>query len=261
MNSTFFFNLPLYILAFAIFFLIIFFNWIGYMFKKRELRKFPGEEPENMGSVGNTMLGVMSLLLGFTFAISVSRYEERRLATIEEANNIGTALLRCDMYPDSIRNAFRADFKDYIESRIAYYDVGDDENKISQQLQNAGMISDRIWKRAAHYSQRPEMMIQSQQMIPSLNSMIDIVTTRDAYRTSKMPPLILWVLLILVLTSAFVLGSEYNGKTKRKGKILGFAIVMTLTLNLITELNHTRRGLINLNTVEQKMRDLRALVN
>jgi len=74
------------------------------------------------------------------------------------------------------------------------------------------------------------------------------------------PRLVLWVLLILVLTSAFVLGSDYNGKKRSKILILSFAISMTLTLNLILELNRPRKGLINLNAVEQKIVDLRELV-
>ena len=78
--------------------------------------------PEDLGAVEGSMLGVMALLLGFTFSIAISKFETRRQITVEEANEIGTAILRCDMYPDSLRNLLRADFKEYIEARIAYYD-------------------------------------------------------------------------------------------------------------------------------------------
>src|SRR6187399_1684382 len=252
-------EIPIYFLSAIIFFLIMLFNWLGFKFKKRQLEKYPGRVPENLGSVEGSMLGAMALLLGFTFSIAISKFETRRQITVDESNEISTALLRSDMYPDSVRNPLRADFKEYIETRITYYAVGDDEKKIKQELIKAGEISDRIWKRVAFQAQNPNNIAITAQMIPAVNDMIDIVTTRDAGRISRVPRLVLLVLLGLVLISSFVLGSDYNGKKRNKILIFSYAIAMTLTLDLITELDRPREGLINLNAVEQKMIDLREL--
>ena len=253
-------HIPIYLLSAIIFFLILLFNWFGFKFKKWHLEKYPGRVPEDLGAVEGSMLGVMALLLGFTFSIAISKFETRRQITVNEANAIGTAILRCDMYPDSVRNPLRADFKEYIETRIAYYAVGDNEEKIKQELIKAGEISDRIWKRVALQAQNPNNLAITTQMIPAVNDMIDIVTTRDAGRISRVPRLVLWVLLALVLISSFVLGSDYNGKKRNRILIFSYALAMTITLDLITELDRPREGLINLNGVEQKMIDLRGLV-
>src|SRR6187399_3516202 len=175
-------EIPIYFLSAIIFFLILLFNWIGFKFKKWHLEKYPGRVPENLGSVEGSMLGATALLLGFTFSIAISKFETRRQITVDEANEIGTAILRCDMYPDSVRNPLRADFKEYVETRIAYYTAGNDEEKIKQELIKAGEISDRIWKRVALQSQKPNNLAITTQMIPAVNDMIDIVTTRDAGR-------------------------------------------------------------------------------
>ena len=260
MNSNFFLQIPSYILVLIIFFLIILFNWWGFRYKKKQLQKYPGQVPENMGAVEGSILGVLSLLMGFTFSLAVGKFETQRELTTEEANDIGTAILRCDMYPDSVRSPLRADFKEYVEARLDYYTAGNDLEKINQSMVKAAEISDRIWKRAALQSQDRENIVRSAQMIPALNSMIDIVTTRDAGRISRVPQLILWILLFLVLVSSFILGTDYNGKRRNKTLILGYAIVTTLTLGLINELNRPRRGLINLDAVEQKMTDLKEMV-
>src|SRR5688572_4700984 len=115
--SNSFFHLPIYVLSFIIFCLILISNWLGYRYKKRQLELYPGQVQEAMGSVEGSMLGVLSLLLGFTFSVAVSKYEARRHFTVDEANLIGTAILRCDMYPDSIRSPLLGDFKQYIETR------------------------------------------------------------------------------------------------------------------------------------------------
>ena len=253
-------GIPIYILSAIIFFLILLFNWFGFKFKKRQLEKYPDRVSGNMGSVEGSMLGAMALLLGFTFSIAISKFETRKDVAVEEVNAIGTAILRCDMYPDSVRNPLRADFKEYVETRIAYYTVGRDEEKIKQQLNKADEISDRIWKRVTLHSQKPSTLAVTAQMIPAVNAMIDIVTTRDADRISMVPRLVLWVLLVLVLISSFVLGSDYNGKKRNKILILSYAVAMTITLDLIVELDRPRQGLINLNAIEQKMIDLRELV-
>ena len=258
--TTVFSYVPIYILSILIFFLVLLFNWGGFKFKKWHLEKYPGRVPEDLGAVEGSMLGVMALLLGFTFSIAISKFESRRQITVDEANEIGTAILRCDMYPDSVRNPLRADFKEYIETRIAYYAVGDDEEKIKQEIKKAGEISDRIWKRVARQAQNRDNVAITAQMIPAVNDMIDIVTTRDASRISRVPRLVLLVLLGLVLISAFVLGSDYNGKKRNRILILGYAMAMTITLTLIVELDRPREGLINLNAIEQKMIDLRELV-
>ena len=253
-------EIPIFLLSAIIFFLILLFNWGGFKFKKWQLEKYPDRVSGDLGSVEGSMLGAMALLLGFTFSIAISKFETRRQITVEEANDIGTAILRCDMYPDSVRNPLRADFKEYVETRIAYYTAGNDEKKIKQELVKAGKISDRIWKRVALQSQKPNTLAVTAQMIPAVNAMIDIVTTRDAGRVSRVPRLVLWVLLALVLISSFVLGSDYNGKKRNRILIFSYALAMTLTLDLITELDRPREGLINLNAVEQKMIDLRELV-
>ena len=49
---------------------------------------------------------------------------------MEEANDIGTAILRSDLYPDSIRNEFRKDFKNYVQARIEFFDAGHDLAKV-----------------------------------------------------------------------------------------------------------------------------------
>ena len=256
----FFDQIPIHFLTIIIFLLILLFNWFGFKFKKWHLEKYPGRVPEDLGAVEGSMLGVMALLLGFTFSIAISKFESRRQVTVEEANEIGTAILRSDMYPDSVRNPLRADFKEYIETRIAYYDVGSDEEKIKQELEKAAGISGRIWKRVALQAQNPSNVAITTQMIPAVNDMIDIVTTRDASRISRVPRLVLWVLLGLVLISAFVLGSDYNGKKRNRILIVSYALAMTITLNLIAELDRPREGLINLNAIEKKITDLRELV-
>ena len=75
----------------------------------------------------NSLLGVLfalsGLILAFTFGMSGTRLEKVRNVVESEANDIGTAILRSDLYADSVREGFRADFKNYLEAVIDFMKI------------------------------------------------------------------------------------------------------------------------------------------
>jgi len=251
--------IPAFYLAFPFLFFLIFINWLGYKFKNRHIRKFPGTEHVGIGPTEGSLLGLTALMLSFTFGMSASKFETRRQLIISETNEIGTTILRCDLYPDSIRNILRADLKNYLETRIDYFTVKDDEIKIKNTLVRADSISTIIWNTVATASHDPKNMIASQQMVPSLNGMIDIVTTREGTRRAMVPGMVLIVLCILVIVSAFLSGYGSKSLERNKVLVLAFAVMTTLALYLVIDLDKPRQGFVNLNSSEQLLEDLRGL--
>jgi FtsH-binding integral membrane protein len=252
------FDLHPYLLLPFVFFLIVLFSFLGYRYKKYRLKKHPEEELQTVRIQG-AALGILSLLMGFTFSVAMTKFETQRRVISQEAAYITTAILRCDMYPDSLRKLLRADFKDYVEARIAYYDT--DLAKSEQERKKGEVISKRIWEKVIFQMKNSENVIRAGQMIPAVNNVMDVVINRDGEKVSKVPFLVLWVLLIFMLIDAFVIGRDLVDKQNRR-KIVTFtyALVMSLTLNLIIELHQTRTGLINLDAVQKQIINLRELL-
>ena len=123
MNSS-FFQLPPSFMMIIIFSLIILFIWFGYSFNKIRTTKYPEVLKQTPGAIEGSVVGIMSLLLGFTFSFVVSRYEVRRQLVVDEMVSVNTAIFRCDLFPDSTRKLLHADFKEYLEARIKYYETG-----------------------------------------------------------------------------------------------------------------------------------------
>ena len=251
--------IPAFYLAVPFLFLLILVNYLGYRFKGYHIRKFPGTEHVGIGPTEGSLLGLTALLLSFTFGMSATKYDTRRQHIVSETNDIGTSILRCDMYPDSVRNLLRSDFKNYLETRLAYYNVGDDEEMIKKTLEQSDSISNIIWKRVAVLSHDLNNRVASEQMVPALNSMIDIVTTRESARRSAVPGMILIVLCTLIIVSAFLSG--YGSKSLERNKVLvvAFALVTTMALYLVVDLDKPRQGFVNLDATEQLMVNLRTL--
>jgi hypothetical protein len=257
MNYNKLFDLSPFALVTIIFLLICLVGVLGNYFRKKWRKKHP--EITLQGRISSAAFGILSLLMAFTFSVAMSKFETQRRLIAQEGAYINTAILRCDIYPDSLRNLLRTDFKEYIEARIAYYNELDHE-KSNAELKKAELISKRIWGKTVMQMQNSESAVRSAQMIPAVNNMMDIVITRDGEKISKVPMLVLWVLLIFMLIDGFVVGIEIFDKNKPLVVMFANAIVMSLTLNLIIELHQPRTGLINLDAVEQKIVDLRELV-
>lgn len=260
MNETALFKVPAPLLAVIMFGLIWLANFLGYRYRRWQQRRHEKEEADGLGQIESSLMGLAALMLAFTFGLAQSKFEAKRQLIVQEANDIGTAILRCDLYPDSVRTPMRQDFKNYVEARAAYYETGADEAQIEAALTQANIHSHRIWTRAAAFARVSTQLVPSNQMIPALNAMIDITTTRDAQRLAKVPPFILFVLAILILTSSFLVGYGQKGK-RNLIWVSAFALMTAMTMYLILELDRPKRGLINLDREEHKISELRGMLD
>ena len=66
-------------------------RWLGTRAGRR------GEE--DISTLEGAVLGLLALMIGFTFAMALSRFEARREAILIEANSIGTTALRARLLP------------------------------------------------------------------------------------------------------------------------------------------------------------------
>jgi hypothetical protein len=72
-----------------------------------------------IGGIQGALLGLLGLLLGFTFAMAVGRYQARRDLVVKEANAIGTTFLRASLLPEAHRAPVEDLLRRYVEARPA----------------------------------------------------------------------------------------------------------------------------------------------
>jgi hypothetical protein len=236
--------------------LMILAYWIGHLIMRARKRK--GIEDHAVGVVEGSLLGLLALILGFTFSMSDSRYERRIALTVEEGNAIGTAILRADLYPDSIRNILRTEFSRYLEARIDFVQSGTDLRKIYVTLDSATAIQARLWSIVTRAAQDKENYSRTNQMVPALNQMIDIVSTRNASLVAKVPDLILFLLFGLCCTGAFMLG--YSSSNRPEWAIVtSFLVMVGLSIYMIIDLDRPRTGIINNKEMQYFITSLRSM--
>lgn len=257
---SFFLQMDSYAIAGLLFLIMILAFIAGNRIRRFKERKGQITEDKNVGALEGSLLGLLALLLSFTFSMSSSRHERRVQIIIEETNNIGTAILRADLYPDSIRKAFRKDFKDYLEARITFYSAKADLAKIKQSLDEGNRLQAILWERASSLGRDKDNLHRTAQMIPALNAMFDIVTTGSAETMNKVPEIIIYLLFLICMTASLMVGYAAGVKPDWT-MVISFSLMISMTVYLIIDLDRPRRGVITMDMVNQYVIQLREMFN
>lgn len=261
MSETFLKTVPAWLIAIGIFLLILAINWAGFEYRKYLVNKKPQDVPESLGTLEGSLLGLMALMIAFTFNMATAKFEARRANVVEEANAIETTLLRTDLYPDSLRKGYLPEFDEYIDARHEYFQAGHSDAKIEAAIKKSKEVAGRIWKRTMDNSRLVENKLITQPVIQELNKMIDMIAKREGLREAKVPPLILIMLLLLTLVSAFISGYSHKVRKRNRVMTLAFAIMTTFTIYLILDMDRPRQGLINIDKAEHKILEIKEAVN
>ena len=244
--------------AATMFLLIVGSYVLGFRWRKRATKKNLTETSVDLGGINGMLLGLLGLLLAFAFSMANSRFDTRRELIVKEANAIGTVILRTDVYPDSIQQLLKSNLKEYVEARIAFCLATQDLDTLRKYYWRADQLSKKIWSIAAAYARTDNVITKNSELIPALNDMIDITTTRRSAGESNIPTSIMYFLFILCLTVSFLLG--YDNKTKIDWVVVvGFSVMLSATLFTIIDLDRPRSGLITMDIPNQKMVELRGM--
>src|SRR5207342_900315 len=112
-------NYPLLVLALS--FIIQFLSAQIGAFLRNRVRALKEEERDDFSVVLGATLTLMGLLIGFSFSMAVSRYDQRKNYEEAETNAIGTEYLRADLLPADERLRVRELLKKYIDQRVLFY--------------------------------------------------------------------------------------------------------------------------------------------
>src|SRR6516165_12749043 len=95
--------------------------FVGDFFRKRT-KQFKQGERHDFDTVQAATLTLMALIIGFSFSMAVTRYDQRKTLEEAEANAIGTAYLRAELLPGESASRARELWRKYLDLRIAFYE-------------------------------------------------------------------------------------------------------------------------------------------
>ena len=210
------------------------------------------------GGIEGAVLALLGLLLAFTFNGASARFDARRALIIEETNDIGTAWLRLDLLASDAQPALRQLFRDYVDARLAAYRSVNEPAASSAALARATELQGEIWKKAVAASARASSPQAAMLLLPALNAMIDITTTRTASTEMHPPGVVFAMLYAVALVSSLLSGFAMSATRARNWlHMLGFTLAMATAFYVIIDMEYPRIGRIRVDAFDRYLVQVR----
>jgi hypothetical protein len=204
-----------------------------------------------------SILGLLALIIGFTFAMALARADARREAVVSEANAIGTTALRARLLPSPHNSEILKLLREYVQIHVDVARKPADREAVSTAINRLNNIQESLWQQAKAVMAKDNAVVPTGLFIQTLNEMIDSQTKRLSAISNNVPNIVLITLYgVAMVATAF---SGYaRGASSTSGRLslyVASAIVCIVILQ-IQDLDRTGRGLITIS--QQPMIDLAA---
>lgn len=201
-------------------------------------------------------LGVLlSLLLGFTLAMGLPRYDLNRQLVLEEANAIGTSRLRAGMLPSPQRETVRELLLSYTQARLAFSRASMDFGELEQSQASTKQLQSQLWAQAEAVAQSSPTPITSL-FTQSLNEMFDLSEKRMAALENRIPQSIWLMLALLGVLTCLMFGYA----ARRRVWVISIVtpLMIAIVMSLIADLDSPRNGSIktDLRSLQRVEQDL-----
>jgi hypothetical protein len=240
--------------------LILIASELGRRLGVAQIARDPDGLAKGVGAAEAAVFGLLGLLLAFSFSGAASRFEDRRHLVTSEANAIGTAYLRLDLLAPDAQPEMKELFRQYVDARLESYSNATDVAATSASLAEDAALQSAIWKRAIAETTRPGMPTPpAMLLLPALNEMIDITTTRVMAARNHPPSVVFMMLAALAVIGALLVGYGTSVNRQRTWlHTLVYAVILSLTTYVIIDLEFPRLGLIRVDSADQVLTDLRS---
>ena len=201
--------------------------------------KVDQEAPFALSTIYGAILGLLGLMLGFTFAMALSRYDSRRHLVVDEADAFGTTWLRSAMIPQPYRESTVKLLRAYVDTRLEFYAAGLDQQRLRAAIQKSTQLQTFLWSEAASAAHDQPTPITSL-FVQSVNEMIDLDAKRIEALEDRIPPSV-WVVLTIISLVASLLTGSFSHR-RMSVTLLLVPIVLSVVMTLIADLDSSRSG-------------------
>lgn len=210
-----------------------------------------------LGAIEGAVFALLGLLIAFTFTGAAGRFDHRRDLIAQEVNAIGTAWLRLDLVEPDARASLQGLFRQYLDQRLEAYRMARDYEGAMAKLADSVETQERIWAGAIDVAkaspERPVTMV----LLPALNQMFDIASTRTM-ALQMHPPTIMFIMLgLCALLAALMAGYAMSRGARSWTHIIVFSLVMAGSVYIIIDMEFPRLGIVRVDSFDQNLIDLR----
>jgi len=213
--------------------------YLGY-FLRRERQSLSKDAHDDFDTVQTASLTLLALIIGFSFSMAVTRYDQRKNYEEAEANAIGTEYLRANLLPVEDAARVRELLKGYLDQRISFYQDRE-ERQVSQIDSDTAKLQVELWSSVfGAADQRPTAVVAL-----AVSGMNDVLNSQGYTQAAwwNRIPIAAWGLMgLMAICSNLLLG--YGERRRSMLLLLVLPVIISIAFLLIADIDSPRGGII-----------------
>jgi hypothetical protein len=199
--------------------------------------------PHDYDTVLTATLTLLGLVIGFSFSMVITRYDQRKSYEEEEANAIGTEYLRVNMLPEADAARARELLRDYLNQRILFFETHD-ILQLRQIDTHTTTLQSQLWT-IAEATARKEPTPTVALAVSGMNDVLNSQGYTQAAWWNRLPIAAWGLLMAIALFSTLLIG--YGAQHRNIILFLILPIAVSVSFFLISDIDSPRHGLIRIN--------------
>jgi hypothetical protein len=219
---------------------------LGALIGRTRLSHSNEAERSQLFGIEASLVGLLALLLGFSFAMGETRYDLRRQLVVDEANAIGTSRLRSLAIPDEPGAEVRRLLLKYVDARLAIARAHTNEEFHAAKA-DGDRLQREVWSVAAAVARQDPRSVPAGLLLQSLNEMIDLDAKRLDASRNHIPFEVLSALILVAAVAMGWVGACFasSGQPSVPATLLLCAVI-AFVITVIVDLDKPRTGLIRI---------------
>jgi hypothetical protein len=200
----------------------------------------------NITTLEAAILGLLALMISFTFAMALTRFDERRVAVLNEANAIGTAALRARLLPAPQSAESLKLFREYVEVRLGITQQVPSPSEMRAAVVRSNQIQDALWLQAKMVMEKDSGMVPTGLYIQALNEMFDNQQKRLTAYLNRVPNIVFLALYGIAFVAIAFAGYSSGTEGRRwRLPVYTVSILVAGVILLILDIDRPGAGFVS----------------
>jgi hypothetical protein len=211
----------------------------------RKWRDLQQDVREDFGVILAATLTLLGLLIGFSFSMATSRYDQRKNLEEAEANAIGTEYVRADLLPAADSGKVRALIRNYLDQRVLFYTTRE-EQQLRQIDARTAQMQAELWSAVlAPATAQPSPVVAL--AVLGMNDVLNSQGYTQAAWWNRIPVAAWALMAAIAVCGNLLLGYGVRNAKAERMLLLVLPLVVSISFFLIADIDSPRHGVIRVN--------------
>jgi hypothetical protein len=231
------------LIVFAVSLLVLLFSELVGAHFRRKRKILEEAEREDMGVILSATLTLLGLIIGFSFSMAVTRYDQRKNYEEAEANAIGTEYVRAGLLTATDASKVRGLLANYVNQRILFYTTRN-ARQLDQINASTARLQSDLWsavETCAVAQPTPLMAL-------AVSGMNDVLNSQGYTQAAwwNRIPIAAWALMgAIAICCNLLLGFTSRLRDSKIKRLLVLPLIVSVSFFLIADLDAPRGGVIH----------------